>query len=194
MFLQTLLTPQNSFYTKLGQECVSAGCSVDIFLFPNSYVDLATIGEVPRLTGGSVFKYNYFQADVDGDNFISDLKAHLSKEVVFDAVLRLRTSTGIRAVDFLGNFYMSNTTDVELASIVSDKAISIEIRHDDKLTEAEGAHVQAAVLYTSVGGKRRLRILNMSFNCCIQVADLFRNCELDSLINFMAKRGIRVFL
>jgi len=96
---------------------------------------------------------------------------------------------GIRAVDFYGNFYMSNTTDVELAAIASDTALAVEIKHDDKLSEAEGAYVQAAVLYTSVGGRRRLRVLNSAFNCCSQVADLFRSCELDTYVNFIAKRG-----
>ena len=61
--LQTLLSPQTNFYTKLGQECVAAGCSVDLFLFPNSYIDVATVAEVPRLTGGKVHKYSYFQVD-----------------------------------------------------------------------------------------------------------------------------------
>lgn len=61
---QSLLTPQTNFYTKLGQECVAAGCSVDIFLFPNGYVDVATVSEVPRLTGGAVYKYAYFQVGI----------------------------------------------------------------------------------------------------------------------------------
>ena len=60
-YFQTLLGPVSNFYTKLGQECVSIGCGVDLFLFPNSYVDVATIGEVPRLTGGQIYKYTYFQ-------------------------------------------------------------------------------------------------------------------------------------
>ncbi len=94
---------------------------------------------------------------------------------------------GIRPVDFLGNFYMSNTTDVELASIDCDKSITMEVKHDDKLNEGEGAYIQAAMLYTSVSGQRRLRILNMALNCCVQFADLFRNCELDTLVNQMAK-------
>jgi len=34
---------------------------VDLFLFPNSYIDVATVAEVPRLTGGKLHKYNYFQ-------------------------------------------------------------------------------------------------------------------------------------
>ena len=49
---------------------------------------------------------------------------------------------GIRAVDFLGNFYMSNTTDVEMAAIDKEQAMNVEIKHDDKLNEADGAYVQ----------------------------------------------------
>ena len=37
---------------------------------------------------------------------------------------------------------MANTTDVELASVDSDKAVTVEIKHDDKLTEDAGAFVQ----------------------------------------------------
>lgn len=53
--------PQTNFYTKLGQECVAVGCSVDLFLFPNFYIDVASIGEVSRLTGGQIYRYMYFQ-------------------------------------------------------------------------------------------------------------------------------------
>ena len=88
---------------------------------------------------------------------------------------------------------MANTTDVEMASVDSDKSVTVEVKHDDKLSESEGACAQAAVLYTSITGQRRLRIINMSFNCCNQMADLFRNCELDTLLNFMSKLGVYFF-
>lgn len=55
------MTPQNNVYNNLGQECVQAGCSVDLFVCNNSYIDLATIGQVSRLTGGEIYKYTYFQ-------------------------------------------------------------------------------------------------------------------------------------
>lgn len=188
---KTLLTPQINFYTKVGQQCVAAGCSVDMFLFPNSYVDVASISELCRLTGGNMYKYSYFQAENDGQRFINDLKRNVCRPFAFDAILRVRTSTGIRPVDFYGNFYMTNTTDVELSTIDCDQSISVEIKHDDKLDSADGAYIQVAILYTSVGGFRRLRIHNLSLNCCTQFADLFRNCELDTLINFLAKQAIR---
>lgn len=59
--LQSLFQPQVGFYNTLAKECVAQGCCVDLFLFPNQYVDVATLGVVPVSTGGSVYKYTYFQ-------------------------------------------------------------------------------------------------------------------------------------
>lgn len=101
----------------MGQECVGAGCSVDLFIFNNSYIDLATIGQVSRLTGGEIYKYTYFQADIDGQRLINDVIKNISRPIAFDTVMRVRTSTGVRPTDFYGHFFMSNTTDMEIASI-----------------------------------------------------------------------------
>lgn len=58
---QSLFQPQVGFYSSLAKECVAQGCCVDLFLFPNQYVDVATLAVVPVSTGGSVYKYTYFQ-------------------------------------------------------------------------------------------------------------------------------------
>lgn len=131
--LQTLFQPQVSFYNSLAKDCVAQGCCVDLFLFPNQYVDLATLGVVPVSTGGSVYKYTYFQvrrrpppahtdshwtssvaaafhvplfffhlffcnwlsqAQLDKERFLNDLRRDVQKLVGFDAVMRVRTSTG----------------------------------------------------------------------------------------------------
>ena len=75
------------------------------------------MSQVCRLSGGQVYKYTYFQADLDGERFISDLAHNISRPVVFDAIMCVRTSTGVRPTDFFGSFYMANTTDMELASV-----------------------------------------------------------------------------
>ncbi|XP_063290737.1 protein transport protein Sec24C isoform X2 [Pelobates fuscus] len=188
---KTLFQPQTNFYNSLAQECVAQGCCVDLFLFPNQFLDVATLGVVPYQTGGSVYKYAFFQPETDKERFLNDLRRDVQKEIGFDAVMRVRTSTGIRATDFFGAFYMSNTTDVELAGLDCDKTVTVEFKHDDKLNEDTGALLQCAVLYTSCGGERRLRIHNMALSCCAQLADLYRNCETDTLINYFAKFAYR---
>uniref|UniRef100_A0A7M4E9H2 SEC24 homolog C, COPII coat complex component n=1 Tax=Crocodylus porosus TaxID=8502 RepID=A0A7M4E9H2_CROPO len=188
---KTLFQPQTNFYSNLAKDCVAQGCCVDLFLFPNQYLDVATLGVVTYQTGGSIYKYSYFQLETDQERFLNDLRRDVQKEVGFDAVMRVRTSTGIRATDFFGAFYMSNTTDVELAGLDCDKTITVEFKHDDKLSEDSGALLQCALLYTSSAGQRRLRIHNLSLNCCTQLADLYRNCETDTLINYLAKYAYR---
>uniref|UniRef100_A0A4W3GVR9 SEC24 homolog C, COPII coat complex component n=1 Tax=Callorhinchus milii TaxID=7868 RepID=A0A4W3GVR9_CALMI len=186
-----LFQPQTNFYNNLAKECVTQGCCVDLFLFPNQYIDVATLGLVSYQTGGSVYKYTYFQAQTDGERFLNDLHRDVQKVIGFDSVMRVRTSTGIRATEFYGSFYMSNTTDVELAALDCDKTITVEFKHDDKLSEESGALLQCALLYTSCSGQRRLRIHNVTLNCCTQLADLYRNCETDTLINYFAKYAYR---
>ncbi|XP_037927400.1 protein transport protein Sec24C isoform X2 [Teleopsis dalmanni] len=186
---KTVLTPQCQSYNNLGQECVQHGCSVDLFLFNNSYIDIATIGQVSRLTGGEVYKYTYFQAENDDKRLIEDIIKNISRPIAFDAVMRVRTSAGIRPTDFYGHFFMTNTTDVELASIDASKSIAIEIKHDDKLPPEENVYLQIALLYTSCSGQRRLRILNLALLATTTLADIFKSCDLDAIMLFFAKQA-----
>ena len=48
---------------------------------------------------------------------------------------------------------------------------------------------QAALLYTNIFGQRRLRIHNLALNCSSKFADLYRSCEVDTIMNFLSKSG-----
>ncbi|XP_072921267.1 protein transport protein Sec24D isoform X2 [Hemitrygon akajei] len=191
---KVLFQSQSNFYETLAKDCVANSCCVDVFLFPNQFVDVSTMGVVPLATGGSLYKYNNFQIQLDGEHFLTDLRKDVQKSIGFDAIMRVRTNTGFRATEFLGSMYMNNTTDVELAAIDCDKAITVEFKHDDKLSEENGALIQCALLYTNVAGQRRLRIHNLALNCSSQHADLYKSCETDALINFFAKSAYKAIL
>uniref|UniRef100_A0A665XFK9 SEC24 homolog D, COPII coat complex component n=1 Tax=Echeneis naucrates TaxID=173247 RepID=A0A665XFK9_ECHNA len=191
---KTLFQPQKGVYEQLSKDCVAQGCCVDLFLFPSQYVDMATMADVPSHTGGSVYKYNNFQVETDGEHFLRDLRKDVQKSIGFDAIMRVRTSTGFRATDFFGAIYMNNTTDIEMAAVDCDKAVTVEFKHDDTLNEETGAFMQCAVLYTTISGQRRLRIHNLSLNCSSQLSELYKSCETDSLINFFAKSAYRAIL
>uniref|UniRef100_A0A671LN58 Protein transport protein Sec24D-like n=1 Tax=Sinocyclocheilus anshuiensis TaxID=1608454 RepID=A0A671LN58_9TELE len=191
---KTLFQPQRGVYEQLTKDCVAQGCCVDLFLFPNQFVDIATMGDVPSHTSGSIYKYSNFQVEVNGPQFVSDLRRDVEKSIGFDAIMRVRTGTGFRATDFFGAIYMNNTTDVEMAAVDCDKAVTVEFKHDDTLSEESGAVMQCALLYTTIGGQRRLRIHNLSLNCSSQLSELYKSCETDALINFFAKSAYRAML
>lgn len=186
---KTILIPQCQNYNQLGHECVQNGCSVDMFLFNNAYIDIATIGQVARLSGGEIYKYTYFQAEIDGKRLVEDIIKNVSRPIAFDAVMRVRSSAGIRATDFYGHHFMTNTTDVELASIDCSKSVAIEIKHDDKLPPEENVYLQIALLYTSCSGQRRLRVLNLALKATTTIADVFKSCDLDAMMLFFAKQA-----
>ncbi|XP_050566502.1 protein transport protein Sec24D-like isoform X2 [Cygnus atratus] len=191
---KTLFQPQVNYYETLARDCVANGCCVNLFLFPNQYVDVASLGLVTMYTGGTLYKYNNFQLNSDSPQFLTDLRKDIEKKTGFDAIMRVRTNTGFRATDFFGAIYMDNTTDVEMAAVDCDKAVTVEFKHDDKLNEDSGALIQCAVLYTSISGQRRLRIHNIGLNCSSQLADIYKTCETDALINFFAKSAFKAIL
>ncbi|KAJ8382885.1 hypothetical protein SKAU_G00036630 [Synaphobranchus kaupii] len=191
---KTLFQPQKRIYEQLTKDCVSSSCSVDLFLFPSQYIDIATMGHVPLHTGGSVYKYCNFQVEADADLFLNDLRGDIEKPIGFDGIMRIRTSTGFRATDFFGAVFMNNTTDVEMAAVDCHKALTVEFKHDDTLSEDTGALIQCALLYTTIGGQRRLRIHNLSLNCSSQLAELYKSCETDALVNFFAKSAYHTML
>lgn len=101
----------------------------------------------------------------------------MEKSIGFDAIMRVRTSTGeeekyktylrlsmcykemplsdlnicecfpsgFRATDFFGAIHMNNTTDIEMAAVDCDKAVTVELKHDDTLSEETGALMQVCV-------------------------------------------------
>ncbi|XP_067615423.1 protein transport protein Sec24C-like isoform X1 [Eurosta solidaginis] len=103
--------------------------------------------------------------------------------------MRVRTSAGIRPNDFYGHFFMTNTTDVELASIDCNKSFAIEIKHDYKLPPEENIYLQIALLFTSISGQRCLRILNLALRATNTIADVFKSCDLDAMMLFFAKQA-----
>ncbi|CAF0790089.1 unnamed protein product [Adineta ricciae] len=188
---KTLLAPINNVYTKLGEECAQNGCAVDLFVFPNNYLDLATIGEVCRVSGGQIYKFNYFSIENDGERLHDELKRNFQRTTVFDALMRVRTSAGIRPIDFLGNFYMTNATEMIFGTMDSDKSVSVELKHDDKLPVESNTYIQAALLYTSISGQRRLRILTLALTVTSAYTSLYPACDLDTIMNYITKVAIR---
>ena len=161
---KTVLSPDsNKYYVNLGQRCVTDFASgVELFLFPpinGSYLDVATLGELVRLTGtGTIYKYfNDFS-----DRFLVDLKYSLRSTFAFDAIMKgllllyslieissidwylVRTSTGIRAHDYVGNYYSRSKSDIECAVINSGSNIAVELQYDDKLPEDEFVVIQVS--------------------------------------------------
>jgi protein transport protein SEC24 len=189
---RSLFEPQEYFWTKLGQDAAVNGVSVDLYLFPSSgYIDVATVGAISALTGGEVQLYSAFDAAKQGVKFANDLQRSLARTFGYDALLRIRISNGLKIEDYLGNFYMKNATDIECAGIDSLKAFTCVLKHDGKLDERQDSYVQAALLYTTADGHRRVRVHNLGISTASQLSLVFRGASLETTIAVMARQMIQ---
>ena len=68
-----------------------------------------------------------------------------------------------------------------------------EIKYDDKLTEEDGVYIQAAILFTSCSGQRRLRVINLALNTGSSMAEMYRNCKFNDYKNFHRNLTYTVF-
>jgi protein transport protein SEC24 len=188
---KSLFEPQEYFWTKLGQSCAVNGVSVDMYLFPNGYVDVATIGALSALTGGDLYLYSAFDANKQGVKFANDLQRALARTYGYDALLRIRTSNGLKVEEYYGNFYMKNATDIELAGLDSLKSFACSLKHDGKLDERQDCYIQAALLYTTADGHRRVRVHNLSLAVATQLSLIFRQASMETTNCILARQMIQ---
>jgi protein transport protein SEC24 len=186
-----LFEPQEYFWKKLGQECAVNGVNVDSYFFPTAYIDLATIGALSALSGGDCYMYSQFDANRNGVKFANDFQRTLARTFGYDALLRVRVSTGVKVADYFGNLYMKNPTDVELAGIDSLKAIGVLLQHDGKLDERQDVYIQAALLYTTQYGQRRVRVHNLSLGIASQLSTVFKSAEMDTTLNLIMRQTVQ---
>ncbi|KAI7863803.1 uncharacterized protein EV154DRAFT_534543 [Mucor mucedo] len=187
-----LFAPQDNFYPQLAGESVQAGVSIDLWLFPpaNTYIDVATVGVLSALTGGDTYYFPNFNITREGVQVMHDLTHTICREQGYRAALRVRCSNGISVQDQYGNFSMSNATDMELAGVNSDTTIGVELKHEGKLAENSQVYFQSALLYTTAGGQRRVRVHNLSAGVGATANPVFKHADLDTSVNLLIKRTI----
>ncbi|CAF4308402.1 unnamed protein product, partial [Rotaria magnacalcarata] len=168
-----------------------ANCSGKIYVFSTTLPIAVAPGKLSNRDDKKLLGTDKEKIENDGERLLDDLKRNFQRATAFDALMRVRTSTGIRPIDFLGNFYMTNTTEMIFGTIDSDKSVCVELKHDDKLPVESNTYVQAALLYTSISGQRRLRILTLALTVTSSYTSLYPACDLDTIMNYITKVAVR---
>ncbi|GAA5958456.1 hypothetical protein JCM21900_001476 [Sporobolomyces salmonicolor] len=187
---KTLFTVQDPFYRMSAEECVEAGIGINLFLFPSQYIDAATLGVLPGLTGGELFFHPRFDPVRDGKLLREEMDRVVKRETAYSVTMRIRCSNGLRIADHFGNFFQRNVTDLEFGTLDADKAVTAKIKHEGKLDEKTDAYFQCAALYTSASGQRRVRVHNMAVPVTSLVNNVFRFADMDTTIAYIIKEAI----
>lgn len=186
---KNLFAPQDGFYRGAAEECVEAGVGFNVFFFPSQYIDVATIGLLPGLTGGELYFHPRFDPVRDGVKLHSQIQRCVLREAGYNVTMRVRCSNGLHVAQHYGNFFQRNTTDVEMGICDADKAIACLVKHEGRLDEKQEAHFQCAMLYTTATGQRRVRCHNIAVPVTNLLGNVFRYADMDSTVAYYIKEG-----
>jgi len=199
----TLLRPDVSWYKETALEFSRAQIAVDLYLFPNRYVDCASMAELPKLTAGFLQGFPGFDPRTDSDKLESIVYRRLTQPTAFEAVLRIRCTKGMRISRFYGNFHIRGTDLLALPNCNSDSVYAFDLCHDESpggsptnggggasMTANSSVTIQSALLYTTDDGERRIRVATQSLRLSSRPAEVMASADAACITTLLAKQAL----
>ncbi|CAB1325503.1 unnamed protein product [Coregonus sp. 'balchen'] len=187
------LGPATDFYKKLALDCSGQQIGVDLFLLSSQYSDLASIACVSKYSAGSIFYYpslHHVHNPAQLDKFQKDLERYLTRKIGFEAVMRIRCTKGLSIHTFHGNFFVRSTDLLSLANVNPDSGFAVQMSIEDSLADTSLACFQAALLYTSSKGKRRIRVHTLCLPVVSQLSDVYAGADVQAITCLLANMAI----
>ncbi|XP_060911403.1 protein transport protein Sec24A isoform X5 [Labrus mixtus] len=183
------LSPATDFYKKLALDCSGQQVAVDLFLLSSQYCDLASLGCISRYSAGSVYyypSYHHQHNPAQVECFQKDLKRYLTRKIGFEAVMRIRCTKGLSIHTFHGNFFVRSTDLLSLPNVNPDAGFAVQMSIEENLDDMQTVSFQAALLYTSSKGERRIRVHTLCLPVVNSLSDIFAGADVQAITGLLA--------
>lgn len=188
-----LLKPDNAWYKDTAVEFSRQQISVDLYLFPYQYMDLASLGDIAKYTAGSLHSYVNFNQPRDGERFEAQLHKSLVQPTAFESVMRIRCTKGMRITNFYGHFFIRGTDLLALPNCNAESVFGFDLAHEEQSVAASSyITVQAALLYTSSDGERRIRVMTQALPTTAVHSEMIAAVDPEACCTLLAKQGLDV--
>lgn len=196
------LLPVDEVYKNLALEANKRYVCFHQFFFSPKFLDVATLAELSHITGGHSFYYDLRSEAVQApEQLQKDVKDLLTREQGFEAVIRIRCSSGISLTDFHGNFFVRNRDLLCTSTVDSQQAFTAQMKIEDpkemvspKNQASDGIHyvsIQVALLYTTFSGERRIRVITKALPVTQLLQDVFQHARIAPLVATLSKLAIK---
>ncbi|KAG5179575.1 hypothetical protein JKP88DRAFT_247392 [Tribonema minus] len=194
-----------TLYLELGRRCAEAGVAVDVFAAARGsgdYLDAATLGALPRLTGGRLRVYAPPAASGGGGGsggsggsalargVAKDVELCVRQTAALRATLKLRLSTGLACAQFCGPGAAADAADgkLELAAVGAGTTVCARVAHTGRAFPNERmVFVQAALLRTTPRGRRLVRVHNLALPVLSSPRHLYKLLDADAHFALQAR-------
>ena len=189
-----LIRPEVSWYKDTAIEFSRQQISVDMFLFPYQYMDVAALADLPKFSAGSLHTYVGFSPQKDGPKFEGELHKVLTQTTAFESVMRIRCTKGMRITNFYGNFFIRGTDLLALPNCNSDSVFGFDLVHDEQNMAGNVVTIQAALLYTSSDGERRIRVMTQALPVTSLSSEVVASVDTETVCTLMSKQALDMSL
>ncbi|XP_077448833.1 protein transport protein Sec24A isoform X2 [Stigmatopora argus] len=183
------LSPATDFYKKLALDCSGQQVAVDLFLLSSQYCDLASLGCISRYSAGSIYyfpSYHHQHNPAQVERFQKDLKRYLTRKIGFEGVMRIRCTKGLSIHTFHGNFFVRSTDLLSLPNVNPDAGFAVQMSIEENLDNMQVVSFQAALLYTSSKGERRIRVHTLCLPVVHSLSDIFAGADVQAMTGLLA--------
>ena len=183
----TLFHAEEPFYKAKAVEFSKYHVCCELFLTAAQYTDVAALSGLSKHTGGQLYYYPAFNAQLHAPKLKSELTHCLTRTTGFEAVMRVRCTRGMRISNFYGNYFIRGTDLLALPNCHADSTFGVELSYADTVVSASVISVQAALLYTTSSGERRIRVHTIAAPVTTVFNNLFLSADVDAVCNMQAK-------
>ncbi|CAK0888400.1 unnamed protein product, partial [Prorocentrum cordatum] len=185
-----LLRPVSDGYKDLSTELTRAQVSVELFLAPQAYVDLASIAPLAKFTGGDVRYYPGFQLATSGVKLRKELYHVLTRYMGWEAVMRIRVSRGWKITKFYGHLFIRGQDLLVVPNCHADQTFAVSIDVDAEQTPEPVCCLQSALLYTNSNGERRIRVNTWAALTTPTYTDIYGSIDVQAMITMLSHQAL----
>ncbi|KAL0840640.1 hypothetical protein ABMA28_015839 [Loxostege sticticalis] len=186
------LNPATDFYKRLALDCSGAQVAVDLFLLNSQYSDLSTLSGMSKFSAGTVYHIPLFRAQRawQAEQLTRMFTRYLTRKIGFEAVMRVRCTRGITIHTFHGNFFVRSTDLLSLPNVSPDAGFGMQLSIEESLSDLQQVCFQAALLYTSSKGERRIRVHTIALPIATTLPDVLHAADQQCIVGLLAKMAV----
>jgi len=189
-----LLRPVNDGYKDLATELTRAQISVEMFLAPQQYVDLASISPLAKFTGGDIRYYPQFHIQHSGLKLKNELMHVLTRYMGWEAVMRVRVSRGWKITKFYGHLFIRGQDLLMVPNCHTDQTFAISVDMDENVSPDPVFSVQSALLYTNSDGERRIRVHTWASLTTQNYQDIIGSIDVQATTTMLSQIALKTSL
>lgn len=127
---------------------------------------------------------------IDVERFEKSFRRYLARKIGFEAVMRLRCTRGLSIHSFHGNFFVRTTDLLALPNVNPDAGFGMQVSIDENLSDLQNVTLQAALLYTSSKGERRIRVHTLCLPVSSDLQEILTSADQQCIAGLLSKMAV----